>query len=355
MTEDQTGWTGGQWSLLRFVLGMAIATQQVTVAAAGESTVSWVAVGAALALAVGWRTQWAGVALFLIAGLFLDDAARFPSFVIGLAFGMATDAPYGSFDARGRADPGGNWVPGSLVAKYAWLIVAVVAAVSGIHLALSSSRLDAVLGLAQALGAVVAIAGGPRLSTWAALTVLFLGSLMMAADLPLDFRMLASHALAFRPAWVPAVRTNTPLVLFYDGACGFCHRTVRFLLSEDRAEAVHFAPLFGPTFDARVPPDVRATLPDSLVLLTADGSVLVRSRGLIVTARALGGLWRAGAEVLSLLPPVLLDAAYDRFARIRRRLFAQPEGTCPLIPPSLRGRFPDLATERGEVGLDGGA
>ena len=66
-------------------------------------------------------------------------------------------------------------------------------------------------------------------------------------------------------------------ILFYDGHCGMCHGFVRFLLEKDRAGAFVFAPLQGDTFAATVPEPERAKLPDSMVIRTADGRLLVRS------------------------------------------------------------------------------
>ena len=39
-----------------------------------------------------------------------------------------------------------------------------------------------------------------------------------------------------------------PEILYYDGDCGFCHRTVRFVIALDRGEAFRFAPIDGSTF-----------------------------------------------------------------------------------------------------------
>jgi predicted DCC family thiol-disulfide oxidoreductase YuxK len=117
---------------------------------------------------------------------------------------------------------------------------------------------------------------------------------------------------------------------------------VRLLLAEDRTGAFRFAPLGGPTFLARVPPARRDDLPDSLVLETRDGRILARARGAIEAGRGLGGGWRLLVSILDLLPDALLDRAYDVVAASRRRLFRQPADVCPVIPESLRGRFPDL-------------
>lgn len=133
---------------------------------------------------------------------------------------------------------------------------------------------------------------------------------------------------------------DAPEVLFYDGGCGLCHRAVRFVLRADReGRAFRFAPLGGRTFDERVPPAVRAGLPDSIVVRTAEGALLTRSAAAIHVLRRLGGGWRWAAGLLAAVPRGVRDAGYDFVARIRFRLFARPDDACPVVPPALRGRF----------------
>jgi len=127
--------------------------------------------------------------------------------------------------------------------------------------------------------------------------------------------------------------------VFYDGDCGFCHGSVRFLAAHDRSGAFRFAPLGGPTFLALVPEAKRAGLPDSLVIRTADGRVLVQSDGALHCLRRLGGGFRALAALAALVPRGLREAAYAAFARNRQRWFARPKEACPVPSGALRARF----------------
>ena len=78
-------------------------------------------------------------------------------------------------------------------------------------------------------------------------------------------------------------------LVFYDGTCGLCHRAVRFALARDAdGSRFRFAPLDSEAFRQRVPD--AAGLPDSMVVRTPEGSVLVRSAGVIhILERAGGG------------------------------------------------------------------
>lgn len=129
-------------------------------------------------------------------------------------------------------------------------------------------------------------------------------------------------------------------MLFYDGHCGLCHHAVKFVLRHDPdGRAFRFAPLQGNTFQALVPRDRRAALPDSVVILTRDGALLVRSDAFLHIFRELGGAWKFLAAALALIPRPLRDAVYDFIARIRYRVFGRPQDLCPILPPHLRARF----------------
>jgi predicted DCC family thiol-disulfide oxidoreductase YuxK len=138
------------------------------------------------------------------------------------------------------------------------------------------------------------------------------------------------------------VDSNAPAAeyLFYDGHCGLCHRAVKFVLRHDRSgQAFRFAPLQGETFLARVAAERRAGLPDSVVVLTREGQLLVRSASFLHILRRLGGGWRALAALLSMIPRRMRDIAYDFVARIRYRVFGKRADLCPVVPAELRARF----------------
>jgi predicted DCC family thiol-disulfide oxidoreductase YuxK len=128
--------------------------------------------------------------------------------------------------------------------------------------------------------------------------------------------------------------------VFYDGHCGLCHGFVRFLLARDPGGGIFdFAPLQGRFFAMAIPDCKRAGLPDSVVVRTDDGQVVVKSAAVLYLLKRLGGVWCFFAAVLGVFPRGLLDCAYDANAKIRRLLFPQPPGVCPVIPPHLRARF----------------
>jgi predicted DCC family thiol-disulfide oxidoreductase YuxK len=133
-----------------------------------------------------------------------------------------------------------------------------------------------------------------------------------------------------------------PEIIFYDGHCGLCHGLVLFVLARGgRGAAFRFAPLGGESFRRAVSAAARATLPDSIVLLTATGETLTRSAAVLHILDRLGGAWRLLGCLARLFPRPLRDFVYDRVAAVRHKLFARPADVCPVIPAHLRARFDD--------------
>jgi predicted DCC family thiol-disulfide oxidoreductase YuxK len=131
-------------------------------------------------------------------------------------------------------------------------------------------------------------------------------------------------------------------MVFYDGACGLCHRTVRFAIARDLdGRRFRFAALGSEAFRRLVPEALRRGLPDSIVVLTPDGALLSRSAAIIHILDRIGGPWRLQARLLALVPRGIRDLGYDGVARVRHRLFRRPPDACPVTPPELRARFED--------------
>lgn len=133
---------------------------------------------------------------------------------------------------------------------------------------------------------------------------------------------------------------NMPDMIFYDGHCGLCHRSVTFLLKRDRDGSLfQFSPLQGEAIARSLSADERAQLPDSLVVRTEEGQLLVRSAGTAYMLRRLGGFWGGVGIVLGWVPRTIRDFGYIVVAKCRRRLFGRPPDVCPMVPEEQRRRF----------------
>jgi predicted DCC family thiol-disulfide oxidoreductase YuxK len=133
-------------------------------------------------------------------------------------------------------------------------------------------------------------------------------------------------------------------VLLYDGLCGFCDRTVQFILARDPGGIMRFAPLQGEFAGdvLRRHPALQGV--DSLVWADASeqpkaAHPLVRTDAILAIADYLGWPWRA-AGIFRIVPRFLRDWAYDLFARHRYQLFGRYDA-CPLPSLNTRARFID--------------
>jgi predicted DCC family thiol-disulfide oxidoreductase YuxK len=299
-TRPHPHWTGGQYSLCRAIFGLALAA---SLARSDLAPIGLAAVAAAVAFAAGFHDRAASLVL-LVAGAALVILGLVPArFAAGAvaylvaAHWFTPPAPYGSWSALGRTDPGGGWfLP---------------------------------LGLFRA--------------TQAAAVVGFLFGPFTRGRGAVAAALAALALFAFDPGWVRRRGAGRrPETLFYDGTCGLCHGAVRFFLAEDAdGTALRFATLQGDRFTAAIDATRRAGLPDSLVLLTRHGRVLTRSRAVRRALMDLGGYWKILGTLAGAVPRPILDLLYDGVARTRHALFARPPAACPIVPRALRARFID--------------
>ncbi len=173
-----------------------------------------------------------------------------------------------------------------------------------------------------------------------AIVLVVLGLLITVDFADFTMGMLILLGFTFNPAWIKPSQATGKAIVFYDGQCGLCHGFVRFLLAKDgTGQHFEFSPLEGKLFVTILPESRRGNLPDSLVVRTAEGGLLVRSAAVRHVLARLGGIWRVAAILTGIVPQGLLDLCYDGIARIRSRLFRRPADSCPLVPPDLRQRF----------------
>jgi predicted DCC family thiol-disulfide oxidoreductase YuxK len=136
-------------------------------------------------------------------------------------------------------------------------------------------------------------------------------------------------------------------LLLYDGTCGFCAKSVQFVLQrEHRRRTLRFASL-----DSTVGREVRAQYPelegvDSVVWIEAgsgsrDYRLFVRSEAVFRVLRYLGGIWTGIAVVGAVVPRGLRDWAYDFVARHRHKIVPRGAHFCLLPSPEQRTRFLD--------------
>ena len=365
LAREAAGWTGGQFSLIRATIALlaaASAAAPLSEQLRGRAIalpepqselaffgLSFLALALAVPLALGLFRRVAAVGLIAvgIAQYSVAIPGRFtpltePAFWAGLALLAAfPPSPYGSVPAAGRTDPAGGWQVSWRLRVSAWLALLGMWALSGLQLLETWPAWSLGVWLAGLIGLLPL--GAARFWSWSLLGIAWLAAaLLLPWGGPFDawrVALLPVQLLAASPAWIPPRGAGQAWV-YYDGFCGLCHRSVRFLLAEDPQGArFRFAPLQGSRFEQAIPPDVRRGLPDSLVWQDHDGTWATRSSGIVRIGQSLGGCWRVGATLLALVPRPLRDSAYATIAAVRHRLFRRPEASCPILPPHLLPRF----------------
>lgn len=121
-------------------------------------------------------------------------------------------------------------------------------------------------------------------------------------------------------------------LVLYDGECGLCDRSVRFLAARDRSDRLRFAPLQSAWAKfALARHGLRERAGDSMHVCSEIGTpaekLYLRSRAALRMAKALKWPWCL-LRVAWLIPLPLRDWGYDFIARHRQRWFRPP--TCSL-------------------------
>jgi hypothetical protein len=248
-----------------------------------------------------------------------------------LAHACLPPAPYGSWSARGRADPGGGWrMPGAIFFA-AWVLMGLGYSYSGYTKLVSPSWVDgtavervlesplarpgvvreAMLALPPAMlqlatwtalacelsFAPLALVRWLRPYIWAGMLFMHLSLITLIAFADLSLGMIMLHLFTFNPAWVPP-RTAPTETLFYDGRSGFGRWLVRFVQAEDRSGlAFEFTPLGGETIHS----GITGALIGPIAVQNAAGEILTGLAALRYVLGRLGGVWRLLAAPLRLV------------------------------------------------------
>ncbi len=127
-----------------------------------------------------------------------------------------------------------------------------------------------------------------------------------------------------------------PPIVFFDGVCGLCNRSVDFLMRHDRTGQLHFSTLQGTTAGRMLPVFYTEDL-DSVVLYQ-EGELYHRSDAILRAMKYLGGGCRIFAMCMLLIPSPLRDLGYRLIARYRYPWFGMRD-VCRIPTEEERRRF----------------
>ena len=155
----------------------------------------------------------------------------------------------------------------------------------------------------------------------------------------------AEHAVSCTRNGGRPVPTALPeRLVLYDGVCGLCSRTVRWLLAHDPERVLRYAPLQGAVAET-----LRHTWPErfpssleTLVFVDSSGdeiAILRRSGAVWAILRAIGGLPRV-LRWLPWIPSLIADPLYRVVSALRYRVFGRFD-QCQIPSPDERDLFLD--------------
>jgi predicted DCC family thiol-disulfide oxidoreductase YuxK len=115
-------------------------------------------------------------------------------------------------------------------------------------------------------------------------------------------------------------------IVFYDGDCGLCQRSIALLANLDTLGVLSFAPLNGPTYKTFFK-GMEADM--QTVLFYHSGVFFERSDAVIEAIACLGG-WKKSVVLLKIIPRFIRDVLYKFISNHRRKV------SCIILPKDKR-------------------
>ncbi|ACA41410.1 thiol-disulfide oxidoreductase DCC family protein [Lysinibacillus sp. fkY74-1] len=125
-------------------------------------------------------------------------------------------------------------------------------------------------------------------------------------------------------------------IILFDGICNFCDSSVQFIIKHDQAGYFQFASLQSDVGQTLLRQFKISENIDSVILIE-NGKAYVESTAALKICRNLEKIWLC-YYLFILVPPIIRNALYRRFAKHRYRLFGTKK-ECLLPTPSQRQRF----------------
>ena len=130
---------------------------------------------------------------------------------------------------------------------------------------------------------------------------------------------------------------DTRPLLVYDGECGFCARSIQFILRHERRHDLLFVPRQS-AFGIELRQRYKLERVESMLWIEPGAQqASIESDAVLKAATYLGGIFRLAA-LASLIPAPLRNPIYRWIAANRHRL-SQTSAACLLPTPEQRGRF----------------
>jgi predicted DCC family thiol-disulfide oxidoreductase YuxK len=128
--------------------------------------------------------------------------------------------------------------------------------------------------------------------------------------------------------------TDHPIV-FYDGVCGLCDKSVQFLIARDKHQKLRYAALQSDFAQNILGEHLKM---DSFIFYK-NSKAYTQSTGALKALKEIGGAWNM-VYVFFIIPRFIRDAVYVWIARNRYKWFGKFD-TCKVPSPQQRKLFLD--------------
>lgn len=115
---------------------------------------------------------------------------------------------------------------------------------------------------------------------------------------------------------------NSKTILFFDGICGLCNKSVDFLIKIDKNNKLLYAPLQGDTAQSVL--EKKYTLDLDSMALSVEGKIYTKSTAVLKSLIVLGGFW-SFFGIFLIIPKSIRDWIYLWIAKNRYKVFGKKE------------------------------
>jgi len=131
--------------------------------------------------------------------------------------------------------------------------------------------------------------------------------------------------------------SETHPIIFFDGVCGFCSKSLDWIIKADNREVFRYCTLQDEAGQEMRKDVGRAEDMDTVIGLY-QGRIFTKTDVTILICDHLGGGYKFLGGILRIIPSPLRNIGYNLIAKYRYNLMGKKE-ECYLPTPSLRDRF----------------
>jgi len=124
-------------------------------------------------------------------------------------------------------------------------------------------------------------------------------------------------------------------IVFYDGDCGFCNRSVNYVLKHDKTKSIHYASLQSEITKQIFISNNWPEADLSTFYFMQEGELYKKSKAAFKVARYFPW-YMQWFQIFRIVPIGIRDWVYDQVAKRRRKI---SKGYCVMPSPEERGLF----------------